>query len=149
MMMMWRQGPPHKVRVFVSRPVIPFVREQREREHITVTQQKFIMTTTSMCLSKILLLLSSCSIVSAGRLGAQPVTVPDIELRSGVPVTGIQQTGGKTSYWTMHMPVDAGSVSCNISGGTGDADLYTRWDAEVDLTNIFANTVSRNPCVCY
>lgn len=78
------------------------------------------------------------------------------ELRSGVPVSGIARTEGSTSRWAMHMPPSAGSVSCEISGGTegvGDADLYTRWDDEVDMSNPFVNTVShiatvstRKPC---
>lgn len=68
---------------------------------------------------------------------------PGKELRSGVPVTSIARKQSSTAYWTMIMPIDASSVTCSISGGTGDADLYTNWDAPLDLDIFFNNTVSR------
>lgn len=44
---------------------------------------------------------------------------------------------------TLEFTLDVSSqdISCSISGGTGDADLYTRWDTNVDFDNKKSNTV--------
>lgn len=43
--------------------------------------------------------------------------------------------------FTLDVGADVESVECVISGGTGDADLYTRWDSTVDFDNRSSNTV--------
>lgn len=60
-------------------------------------------------------------------------------LRSGVPQTDIGLARGGTVLFTMPMPSDAKSISCSISGGIGDADLYTRFDETVDVTRRTGN----------
>ena len=67
-----------------------------------------------------------------------PAVAASNVLSSGVPKTNINLPSGAAVVYTMPMPSNAMSVSCFISGG-GDADLYTRWDAEVDLVNIRNN----------
>lgn len=60
-------------------------------------------------------------------------------LRSGVPKNNIKLAVGTSAHYTLPMPSNAKSVSCFISGGVGDADLYTRWDAKVDVDNRSVN----------
>lgn len=64
-------------------------------------------------------------------------------LRSGVAVTDIDIPVRRALFWTMTMPARAESVTCSISGGNhdGDADLYARWDAEIDLNDASVNQV--------
>jgi vibriolysin len=47
-------------------------------------------------------------------------------LTNGTPVTGISGATGNTKYWRINVP-SGKSLSIRISGGTGDADLYTRF----------------------
>ena len=44
---------------------------------------------------------------------------------NGVPVTGISGAAGNTKYWRI-TPGAGKTLTIKISGGTGDADLYTR-----------------------
>lgn len=64
------------------------------------------------------------------------------ELHNGVPQlvsAGIDEK----SEFLLRVPSSMQSVSCQISGGSGsgDADLYTRWDSQVDFDNKNANAV--------
>jgi serine protease len=56
-------------------------------------------------------------------------------LTKGVAVTGLSaSTGGEVNY-TMAVPAGATNLTFNISGGTGDADLYVRFgSAPTDTT---------------
>ena len=48
-------------------------------------------------------------------------------LSKGVPVTGLSgSTGGEQSF-TLSVPAGASNLTFDISGGTGDADLYVRF----------------------
>lgn len=71
-----------------------------------------------------------------------PIEEPNI-LKSGKVLSGIAIPVGQAVFYTMPMPSNADSVRCSISGGTGDADLYVRWDEEVDLNTPSNNNVSR------
>src|SRR5690606_22175367 len=55
-----------------------------------------------------------------------PPPPPDGVLNDGVPVTGISGGSGSTQYWTMQVPSGASNLSFQMSGGSGDADLYVR-----------------------
>src|SRR6185503_12165419 len=57
--------------------------------------------------------------------GGDGVTV----LVDGVPVTGISGATGSNKYWKIQTPAGA-RLTVQISGGTGDADLYTRFGAK-------------------
>lgn len=48
-------------------------------------------------------------------------------LSNGVPVTGISGATGNQQFWTMSVPAGASNLQFQISGGTGDADLYVRF----------------------
>ncbi|MEM9103355.1 MAG: PPC domain-containing protein, partial [Pseudomonadota bacterium] len=48
-------------------------------------------------------------------------------LDNGVPVTGIQGAQGEEVEFFMEVPAGASNLSFNISGGSGDADLYVRF----------------------
>ena len=49
------------------------------------------------------------------------------ELTDGVAVTGISGASGSEKAYTLDVPADATSVDFNMSGGTGDADLYVKF----------------------
>jgi vibriolysin len=54
-------------------------------------------------------------------------------LLDGVPVSSISGASGSNKYWKIQTPAAARLV-VSISGGTGDADLYTRFGAKPTTT---------------
>jgi len=50
----------------------------------------------------------------------------DIALTSGVAVTGLSGAASSTKYYTITVPSGRTTLTIAMSGGTGDADLYTR-----------------------
>ncbi|AFU98434.1 S8 family peptidase [Simiduia agarivorans] len=50
-------------------------------------------------------------------------------LENGVPVTGLSATTGNDITYTMEVPAGSGSPTFQMSGGSGDADLYVRYGA--------------------
>jgi vibriolysin len=56
--------------------------------------------------------------------------IPDtIELQRDVPVTAISGARGDTFFYSLTVPDNSGNVTFDMSGGTGDADLYVRQGA--------------------
>jgi len=51
------------------------------------------------------------------------------ELTKGVPVTGLSGQQGSEVFFTMQVPEGATDLLFDMSGGTGDADLYVRYGA--------------------
>jgi serine protease len=51
------------------------------------------------------------------------------ELQNGVAVTGLSGTTGNTKTWTFSVPSGSTSAVFQLSGGTGDADIYVRYGA--------------------
>jgi hypothetical protein len=51
-------------------------------------------------------------------------------LSNGVPVTGLSGAIGTFQYFKLAVPSGATSLKFQISGGTGDADLYVKYGAE-------------------
>lgn len=49
------------------------------------------------------------------------------ELEDGVPVTGISGASGSQQFWTLVVPAGASNLSFQISGGSGDADMYVKF----------------------
>jgi hypothetical protein len=49
----------------------------------------------------------------------------DPVLTNGVAVTGVSGAASSAAYWRINTPAGR-ALSIRISGGTGDADLYTR-----------------------
>jgi len=50
-------------------------------------------------------------------------------LSNGVTVSGLAASTGADIVYTMDVPAGATSISFNLSGGTGDADMYVRFGA--------------------
>ncbi|HPM20249.1 MAG TPA: pre-peptidase C-terminal domain-containing protein [Thermotogota bacterium] len=60
--------------------------------------------------------------------GSAPTT--DIStLQNGVPISGISGSSGQERYYKIVLPSNASNLVFSLSGGSGDADLYTRKDA--------------------
>ncbi|MFI2809864.1 pre-peptidase C-terminal domain-containing protein [Microbulbifer sp. M83] len=49
------------------------------------------------------------------------------ELENGVPVSGLSGSQGQEIFYTLEVPAEATSTSFEISGGSGDADLYVKY----------------------
>ena len=63
----------------------------------------------------------------------QSVSVSDTvqgQLTKGVPVTGISGSQGDTVNYWIDIPADQTNLTFDMSGGTGDADIYVRFGAE-------------------
>lgn len=50
-------------------------------------------------------------------------------LGNGVPVTGISGAQSSQQLWSVEIPAGASNLQIQISGGSGDADLYVRFGA--------------------
>ena len=51
------------------------------------------------------------------------------QLQNGVPATGLTGASGATLQYTFQVPAGATSLTFQMSGGSGDADLYVRYGA--------------------
>jgi serine protease len=56
----------------------------------------------------------------------EPEPEPDTGLKNGVAVTGISGASSSAQYWTVNVPAGTSSLVVNITGSSGDADLYVR-----------------------
>jgi vibriolysin len=61
--------------------------------------------------------------------GGDPDPDPDptTELQNGVPVTGLGASQGKYLNYTMKVPAGASNIKFEMSGGSGDADMYVKF----------------------
>jgi serine protease len=64
-----------------------------------------------------------------------PPPPPDDTLEDGVPVTGISGGSGSQQFWTLQVPSGASNLSFQISGGTGDADMYVNYGSAPSTSN--------------
>lgn len=65
---------------------------------------------------------------NGGGTGGGGTTPPnDSVLANGVPVTGLAATTGNDITFTMDVPAGATNISFDMTGGTGDADLYVKF----------------------
>jgi len=63
--------------------------------------------------------------------GTPPPTCSPITLSNGVTVTGIAVDAGAWSCaYTLAVPAGSSNLTFNLSGGTGDADMYVKFGAE-------------------
>lgn len=67
--------------------------------------------------------------VTNGSDPTDPTDPVDKVLKNGVPATGLSASQGQDVVYTMAVPSGATNISFSISGGSGDADLYTRFGA--------------------
>ncbi|MFQ3231797.1 M4 family metallopeptidase [Reinekea sp.] len=51
-------------------------------------------------------------------------------LVNGVPVSNLSGTSGSTMMYKLVVPADASTVTINMNGGSGDADLYVRFGSQ-------------------
>ncbi len=58
-----------------------------------------------------------------------PPPPPPGELANGVPVSNLSASTGNDLIYTMNVPAGATNIKFEMSGGSGDADLYTRFGA--------------------
>ncbi|WP_057831404.1 M4 family metallopeptidase [Colwellia sp. TT2012] len=61
-------------------------------------------------------------------------TKPAYELQNGVAKTGIVGTAKQQIFYTLEVPAGATELSFNTSGGTGDADLFVKFEAKPSLS---------------
>lgn len=73
------------------------------------------------------MLASGCDV---GPIDPPPPPPPPGELEKGVSVDNISASSGEQLMYSMDVPAGATDLSFNISGGSGDADLYVRFGAE-------------------
>jgi large repetitive protein len=64
-----------------------------------------------------------------------PVPEEITELENGVPVTGLSGAAGSEKFYKITVPAGQEFLSIEMSGGTGDADLYVRRGSKPTLTN--------------
>ena len=69
----------------------------------------------------------TCSSGNSAQAQATTQACTTTGLQNGVPVTGISGATGSQQFWTMTVPAGASNLQFQISGGTGDADLYVRF----------------------
>lgn len=63
----------------------------------------------------------------AAASGTTPPPGGDGVLEKGVPETGLSGSTGNEQRFTLEVPAGASDLTFTISGGSGDADLYTRF----------------------
>lgn len=70
----------------------------------------------------------SPNLLLQSRFGSTPPPPPGgNELDKGVPVTNLSGAQGSEVFYTMEVPAGASDLNFDISGGTGDADMYVRF----------------------
>jgi hypothetical protein len=72
------------------------------------------------------IMLNGFSAYSGVTLKATYATDTTTALGNNVPVTNISGASGSNQFWKLTVPAGQTSVVFNISGGSGDADLYVR-----------------------
>ena len=71
------------------------------------------------------------------------------KLVNGVAINSIWGNQGNTQYFTIEVPQGAKDLSFNLSGGTGDADLYIGYNSAPTLNNYWCrswNTGNNEAC---
>jgi serine protease len=62
-------------------------------------------------------------------------SIPDPQLRSGVPIMNLSGAWAEEKLFTIEVPANSQNLSIQTSGGTGDADIYVKFGAKPTLTN--------------
>jgi len=57
-----------------------------------------------------------------------PIIVDDVVIEKDVPVINISGTKGEKKYYSIQVPEGAYDLNFTITGGTGDADMYVRYN---------------------
>ena len=92
--------------------------------------------------------------INADCLGQPPEPVPVEILINGIPVNNIESPTGEELFWMITVPPGMPKLEIKISGGTGDADLYTikdvlptvcKWDCRPFLAGNDEICIYENP----
>ncbi len=59
----------------------------------------------------------------------------DTILENGIPKSGLSASQGTNTFYTLEVPEGATDIQFEMSGGTGDADMYVRFDAAPTKSN--------------
>ena len=59
--------------------------------------------------------------------GSYYTDTPDLTLENGVPEENLSASKGTDKLYTFEVPVDSTDIMVDMSGGTGDADLYVKF----------------------
>ncbi len=73
--------------------------------------------------------------VGVSTAACAPTGPVESELENGVPLTGLQGGQGSEQRFTLSVPAGASDLTISISGGSGDADLYTQFGSEPSTSN--------------
>jgi serine protease len=65
--------------------------------------------------------------VVSGSTPPPPPPPSDNVLKNNVPVTGLNLTTGNDVIYQLEVPANATDITFNLSGGSGDADMYVRF----------------------
>jgi fibronectin type 3 domain-containing protein len=76
----------------------------------------------------------SCSSGNSAQASALTQACTGNVLTNGVPVSNISGATGSQQFWTMAVPAGSSNLSFQISGGTGDADMYVRFGSPPTTT---------------
>ncbi|MBL4772421.1 MAG: proprotein convertase P-domain-containing protein, partial [Alcanivoracaceae bacterium] len=74
-------------------------------------------------------------IATVGDVTPPPPPPPGGILTNGVPVTGLSGAIGSQQNFTLDVPAGATNLTFNMSGGTGDADLYVKFGSPPTLSS--------------
>jgi len=58
------------------------------------------------------------------------VVIPENELENNVAKTGLSGAKNSDTYFTMEVPANVSSLNFTITGGSGDADIYVKYNAD-------------------
>jgi len=56
-------------------------------------------------------------------------------MENGTSITNISGASGSETFYTLDVPAGASNLSFNISGGTGDADIYVKFGSQASSSN--------------
>ncbi|WP_066960016.1 S8 family peptidase [Microbulbifer sp. Q7] len=73
---------------------------------------------------------ATAAVNAANGGGGGDPTPGDGELSNGVAETGLAASSGQELQYTLEVPAGASNLSFQISGGSGDADLYVRFGSQ-------------------
>jgi Zn-dependent metalloprotease len=76
-------------------------------------------------------------LVGVGQCAVNEVDEPviPIQLQNGVPVTGLAGAAGSKKLYYLSVPAGASNLTFQMSGGTGDADMYVKFGSAPTTTS--------------
>ncbi|HEX4872994.1 MAG TPA: S8 family peptidase [Nevskiaceae bacterium] len=103
-----------------------------EVESLLKSTSRSFPATCSGCGSGIV---NALAAVQGAQGGGTPPPPTSTTLSNGVPVTGLSGAAGTELRFTLQVPSGASNLSFQMSGGSGDADLYVRFGTAPTTTS--------------